>query len=586
MTDRYEELLLPEQRDRIVEKVISALKSKGQLPAKTINDFRDVFRAGKPIPGFNNDPLRAINPLLKQHMLERLDIDPDLEQLIVGVWADTEPQLRTAVKERIETPDARIYESDDIDEDFLDAQVRLLADKHGEYEEDDILLMAKVCYAHAKSQASSYRESTEAAAPAQVAPSDPDAVEKSLKELLVALRYLPATLPIWRESVPNFVESVNAVITRKDEELLRVRGLTDELNRIQSAYATELSFFRHGAEEWDTLKLAMLLADANGIDKSGRIMAGLENSFQTYRKITGRANTLSEERERREKRHDLEVTIEGMLNEIDEFSHTAAVDSEPIAEPAGENQQQAQSEAASELRKELDALRLERETLLESNRALTQDADSMGEAKRALQGEVSGLNADKQALAGEVAELRDQLQISEAKELNWRNAYEAEVSSKDITAPDPIPPEIESIRQALGLARARYGDRLVYHPNSKSESDYNYRRPKEVWDALEWLAKTYYAVQTGKERVIDLNESIRNTCGGWEYKANQTDITLNTFREWYETKKDGKIYELREHLAKGTGRDANVIRIAFAWDDDSEQVIVGYVGPHQRTRNS
>ena len=60
MTSRYEELLLPEQRDRIVEKVVSALKAKGQLPAKTINDFRDVFRAGKPIPGFNNDPLRAV----------------------------------------------------------------------------------------------------------------------------------------------------------------------------------------------------------------------------------------------------------------------------------------------------------------------------------------------------------------------------------------------------------------------------------------------------------------------------------------------------------------------------------------------
>ena len=173
MTSRYEELLLPEQRDRIVEKVVSALKSKGQLSTKTLNDFRDVFRAGRPIPGFNNDPLRAAPPLLKQHILERLDRDLDFEQLIVGAWVDTEPQLRTAVKERIETPDARIYESDEIDEDSLDAQVRLLADKHGEYEEDDILLMTKVCYAHAKSQASSHRESTETASAAHITPDDP-----------------------------------------------------------------------------------------------------------------------------------------------------------------------------------------------------------------------------------------------------------------------------------------------------------------------------------------------------------------------------------------------------------------------------
>ena len=67
MTSRYEELLLPEQRDRIVGRVVSALKTQGQLPAKTLNDFRDLFRAGKPIPGFNNDPLRAMPPLLSSN---------------------------------------------------------------------------------------------------------------------------------------------------------------------------------------------------------------------------------------------------------------------------------------------------------------------------------------------------------------------------------------------------------------------------------------------------------------------------------------------------------------------------------------
>lgn len=586
MTSRYEELLLPEQRDRVVEKVVSALKSKGELSAKKINDFRDVFRAGKPIPGFNNDPLRAVPPLLKQHILERMDRDLDFEQLIVGVWADTESQLRVAVNEHIDGLDGQIYDSDEVDEDFWDAQVNLLTEKYSSYDEDDVLLMTKVCYAHAKIEADSQKESTEADAATQITPSDPDAVEKSLKELLVALRGLPATLPLWREPVPQFVEALNEVITRKDEELLRVRGLTAELDRIQSAYATELSFFRHGAEGWDTLMLAVLLADANGISESERIMAGLENSFQNYRKITGRADTLAEERERREKRHDLEVTIESILSETDELYLAGASEPEPGLNPVDDVQQQAQSEASLQLREELDALKLEHKTLLDNNRALTQDTDSLSEANRALQGEVAGLNADKQELADEVAALRDQLRISEARETNWRNAYEAEMSNKDDSASEPIPAVIDSVKQALDLAKARYGDRLVYHPNSKSESDYNYRRPKEVWDALEWLARTYYAVKMGEERIIDLNESIRSTCGGWEYKANQTEITLNTFREWYETAKDGKTHVLREHLAKGTGRDANVIRIAFAWDEESQRVIVGYIGPHQRNRGS
>ena len=586
MTSRYEELLLPEQRDRIVEKVVSALKAKGQLPAKTVNDFRDVFRAGKPIPGFNNDPLRAVPPLLKQHILERVERDLDFERFIVGVWVDTGPQLRASVKEHIETLDARIYDSDETDEDFWDAQVSLLADKHGEYEEDDILLMTKVCFTHAKLQADSQKESAEADAAAQIATSDPNAVEKSLRELLVALRDLPATLPLWRESVPNFVEALNEVITLKDEELLRVKGLTDELDRIQSAYATELSFFRHGAEEWNTLILAMSLADANGIDKSGRIMAGLENSFQTYRKITGRASTLAEERERREKRHDMEVTIEGLLNEIDALYLAGTSELEQGLNPVDDAREPSQSEPDSQVREELDTLKLEHKTLLDNNRALSQDADSLSEANRALQGEVEGLNADKQALADEVAELKDQLRITELQELNWRNAYETEMSSKDTPAPEPIPSEIESIRQALDLARARFGDKLAIRLNKKSDPDYGYTRPKEVWDALEWLANTYHPTQTGETRVIDLNESIRNTCSGWEYKANQTDITFNMYREWYTTTMDGNTYELRKHIGKGTGRDSNIIRVAFDWDEDLQRVIVGYIGPHQRNRVS
>ena len=51
------------------------------------------------------------------------------------------------------------------------------------------------------------------------------------------------------------------------------------------------------------------------------------------------------------------------------------------------------------------------------------------------------------------------------------------------------------------------------------------------------------------------------------------------YREWYTTTKDGVTYELRKHIGKGTGRDSNIIRVAFDWDEDSQRVIVGYIGP-------
>ena len=85
---------------------------------------------------------------------------------------------------------------------------------------------------------------------------------------------------------------------------------------------------------------------------------------------------------------------------------------------------------------------------------------------------------------------------------------------------------------------------------------------------------------------MDLNESIKSTCGGWEYKPNQKDITFNMYPEWYTTTMDGTTYELRKHIGKGTGRDSNIIRIAFNWDDASQRVLVGYIGPHQRSRAS
>ena len=586
MTSRYEDLLLSDQREKIVERVVRALKSRDQLSANTLNNFRRVLQAGTPIRGFNKDPIRALPPLLKQHILERIEGNSEFELLLVEVWAEAEPHLQEAVNQRLDSFDPQSHEGDEIDEELWDAQVSMLAAENSDYEEDDILLMTKICFAHAKIKADSDREDGEVGAETKPAPRDPFPMEETLDAVLESLRDMPAGFPQWSDTVPRFVASLNELIDEKQNELIQVRGLMTDLDHIQDAFETELAFFRHGGEEWDTPVVAMLLAVDSGIDESTRRLAELKDALASYHQIKERADNLAEERERREKRHDLEETIEGMLHEIDKLSHAAAAEAEPAAAPAEDIQQQAQSEADSQLREELNALRGEYEALISSNHTLKQDSASIEGKVRALEGEIAGLNVDKQTLTEEVAGLRDQLRISETKETNWRNAYEAEKSSKDSPAHDPIPVDVESVRRAVDLARARYGDRLVFRLNKKSEPDYNYSRPKEVWDALEWLATTYHDSQTGEAQTIDLNESIRNTCGGWEYKSNQTDITFNMYREWYTTTKDGKTYELRKHLSKGTGRDANVIRIAFAWDEDSERVIVGFVGPHQRSRSS
>ena len=168
MTSRYKELLLPEQNDTTIARVAKALKSKNQLSPKTINNFRRVLRLGRPIPGFNKDPLRAPQPALKQHLNERLAQNPEFAHLIVEVWSETEPQLRDAVREYLDELDPEVFQVDEIDDDYWDEQIATLTEKHDDYEEDDILLMTKVCYAHVKMDAILDAKAAEEAANAEV----------------------------------------------------------------------------------------------------------------------------------------------------------------------------------------------------------------------------------------------------------------------------------------------------------------------------------------------------------------------------------------------------------------------------------
>ena len=225
--------------------------------------------------------------------------------------------------------------------------------------------------------------------------------------------------------------------------------------------------------------------------------------------------------------------------------------------------------------------------LAQENKNLQAQVTELTQANEALQGENDGLRSDAQTLKDEMSDLQGQLHISKQQETTWRNQFEELAAGSAEDAPEPVPQEFESIEQALELAKTRYPNRLVIRPNKKSEVSNFYRNPGEVWNALEWLATTYHDTQTGKVRVKDLDESLRRVCSGWSYAGDQTDITVNTYLEWYTTMVDGVRYYVRKHIGKGRTRSANnIIRIGFDWDPQSERIIVGYIGPHQRNRKS
>ena len=80
---------------------------------------------------------------------------------------------------------------------------------------------------------------------------------------------------------------------------------------------------------------------------------------------------------------------------------------------------------------------------------------------------------------------------------------------------------------------------------------------------------------------------IGEACSGWTYKASQREESIAKYREWYETLVNGKTWYLGTHIGKGTSRDPrHTIRIGFVRDQENNRVIVGFIGLHQRNRQS
>lgn len=83
---------------------------------------------------------------------------------------------------------------------------------------------------------------------------------------------------------------------------------------------------------------------------------------------------------------------------------------------------------------------------------------------------------------------------------------------------------------------------------------------------------------------MDFNSSLREVCPNWSYKSRQSPTTRGKYPEWYATTVNGTGFELHEHINRGSSHNAKSnIRIAFAWNEQENKVVVGYIGRHQKT---
>ncbi len=200
-----------------------------------------------------------------------------------------------------------------------------------------------------------------------------------------------------------------------------------------------------------------------------------------------------------------------------------------------------------------------------------EDNKSLGEQLRQLNGQ----------LVQQTEELQKQRSLAEtfraALEARKNGAIEVEVAMP-----------VASVMEAIQRAEQRLGDKLVFSFNSKSEHEAcPFEAPDEVENALNWLASIYWRARAGKEGCPDLDKSMRETISGWGYSGGQKKSSVGKFEEWYYCNWDGRDYWLGDHLRCGTStKPTETIRIAFAWDKDARKIVVGFVGQHQRNRNS
>ena len=82
----------------------------------------------------------------------------------------------------------------------------------------------------------------------------------------------------------------------------------------------------------------------------------------------------------------------------------------------------------------------------------------------------------------------------------WRSSYETERQSR-MAQTRPYSAEFTSVAHGLQVAEKRFADRLLFKFNSASDSSHPYDYPAAVWNALEWLATTYYDSRTGANSV-------------------------------------------------------------------------------------
>ena len=469
-----------------------AIDSRNKVSKETQRSFKSVINSTVKVQQFPNESSKAPRPYLVEPVLKNVTRSDKLAGAVLKVWAESHDVLGDVVVKHLGDL-AMPVEYPDFSEHrfrgswFSDAWTRerdKILERHGEFDKDDVALM--LCYVSGKI---------------------PGSVEKKddvLSQGLEYLRSLPPNAAEWEEVVPEFVKSMNAILKKKEGQRSQAVELDAIITDMRDAFSAELAFFERDADLWS---VAQLSSDAD-ISEALQLTTDLQSLLTEYQFVYEIAPVFSEEQIRRQKREKLEPRLLRIMDRIDRLmggNHRPDDDS-PIGTEVGEAEEQL---STGERRDERPP-----------------EAPD-GDVKSEIENERAFSEADYSALKSEHKKEIDLLQSQLHKRQNeiekwqkeaerWRKYYIEEASKGTATAGEDEDLSIESVNNAVELAKERFGNKLLFQLNGKSRvKDNPFRHPKAVWDALQWLATTYYEARMGKNSLTNFNMSIRKACKWW-----------------------------------------------------------------------
>lgn len=210
-----------------------------------------------------------------------------------------------------------------------------------------------------------------------------------------------------------------------------------------------------------------------------------------------------------------------------------------------------------------------------------------------LRAELDELKKNNDQLLQTADEERDQAQ-QEAQQARARataliyrvQALEAQLAERSNEPPEiPIPDDLEEFD--AWCQHYLTGHVELHNRAYKGAKRSQYQNPKLLYQALLLLRNFYVPMRREPSEIA--KQAYDNECKrlGLEESGTITDNRLGEQGETYIVNYDGRRRVLERHLKHGTSREPrHCFRLYFFWDEDSDQVVVGWLPSHLDTRQT